>query len=164
VAKIKVDMRGVKSGFDALPIGSYAAEVEKVEQTISKQQKPMLKFTYNITHDGFEGRKAFGYASLQADALFNLHEFMLASGYADEEELDNELEFDDQDFLGFQVAVVMVPYKRDNGEMGTSCDAILPVEQATGPSGQPLPSGEVETSAPEDVASIFSGMQAAGDE
>lgn len=165
MAKISVDMRGVTSGFDPLPLGSFAAEVEKVEQTLSKQQKPMLKFTYNIVHEGFEGRKAFGYASLQADALFNLHEFMLATGNYDEETLDAKLNFDDQDFVGMEVAVVMAPYKRNNGKMGTSCDAIIPSEQATGASGVPLPADddEMETSAPEDIEGIFGGMQASAD-
>jgi len=160
VAKISVDMRGVKSGFETLPIGSYAATVEKVEQLQSKKGNPMLKITFDITHEGFEGRKAFSYSSLLPTALFNLHGFMLATGIYDEEELDAELEFDDQDFIGMQVAVVMVPYERDNGEMATSCDALITVEQATGPSGQPLPESQTSPdSNPKDVDEIFGGMQ-----
>ena len=161
VAKISVDMRGVKSGFEALPIGSYAAAVKKVEQTLSKKGNPMLKISFEITHDGFDGRTAQYFPSLLPTALFNLHGFMLATGEYDEDILDAQLEFDDQDFIGMAVAVVMVPYKRDNGEMSTSCDTIIPVEQATGPTGEPLPSSDAgEADTPKDVEAIFGGMQA----
>ena len=162
MTKISVDMRGVTSGgFDPLPIGSYAAVVEKAEVGPSKKGNPMVTLTFDITHEGFEGRKAFYYPSLLPTALFNLHGFMLATGHYDEDDLNAKLEFDDQDFVGMAVAVVMVPYERDNGEMSTSCDTIIPVEQATGATGQPLPSSAAgESDTPKDVEAIFGGMQA----
>lgn len=155
MAKISVNLQKTSLSFEPMPLGSYTATITEVESTLSKQQKPMLAVHLAITWPGFEGRTAYLYASLEANALFSLGYLLLAADLYDEDELKaGDIEFDPEDLIGKEIGL-LVTQDRKNPE-NTNQRAIAK-EDATGPlvdsEGNGVKTAKVEPA--QGVASLF---------
>lgn len=114
-----------------IPVGIYEAIVEKVEQKVSRKGNEMVLWTFLLTHDGFEGRRAFKNSMLMESARFYLMRDLVAIGYT-EEEVQQGQTLDMEDWIDRPCAVVMVAGEYD-GKPTSNVDRILPIEEATGP-------------------------------
>ncbi len=158
---IAADFTGVQTTPEPLPVGSYAAKIESVEEGISKTNNPKLAVVYILTHQGFEGRKSHQSLSLQPNALFSLKRLLLATGEWDEEDLAGPTSLDTADMVGLDVCLVITAntYVRDGETIRTTgVDRVLPVHEAEGPSGDV--SAAATESVEGDVGTLFgsSGM------
>lgn len=90
-----IDIQGVSTSFEAMPVGVYSAVVDEVEHIPSskKSGNPFVKFTFNITDPDFDGRKQFHNCSLVKSALWKLLKTLDALGIpAEGDELRLDLE------------------------------------------------------------------------
>ena len=110
---VRVDMTGVSTTFESLPVGYYQAVVEKCEQKPTKDgTKQMLKWTFSVTEpEEFIGRKAFTNTVLVQNSLWVLKRLLIAIGLGTEESLDGEIEFEIEDVIGLPCTIVMVPHE-----------------------------------------------------
>jgi 2-methylaconitate cis-trans-isomerase PrpF len=133
---ISADFTGVKTTPEPLPVGSYTARIESVEEGLSKANQPKLEVIYELTHQGFEGRKGYQSLSLQKQALFSLKRLLLAIGTWDEEDLSGPFEIDTADLVGEEVCIVVKAnsYTNSDGETvhNTQIDRALHVSEAEG--------------------------------
>jgi len=151
--RITTDMTGVTTEFTPLPVGSYTARVEKVEQRLGKDSgQPYVAWTFTLTEPGFEGRKAFLNTTLQKKGLFALKRCLLALGW-DEDELQGEIDFDTEDLIDQECTVVLVPAKDQNGAPTTAVECILPPGEATGPTDGAPAAGGVDLG--DDLSTVF---------
>lgn len=68
-------------GFEAMPKGKYECVVEDVELTTSKAGDPMVKWTFQVTHEDYAKRKLFNYNLLTKDfGVAMLKKTILACG------------------------------------------------------------------------------------
>ena len=130
---VHVDMTGVSTTFEPLPQGYYQAVVEKCEQTVSKEkQTPMLRWVFNVIEpEEFAGRKAFTNTMLVKSSMWVLKRLLIAIGLGTEESLsvkDEEgntiIEFDEEDTLGLECTVVIVPHEYE-GRSTTQVGEVL---------------------------------------
>ena len=123
---VRVDLTGVSTTFESLPVGYYQAVVEKCEEMLTKDKtKSMLKWTFSITEpDGFIGRKAFTNTVLVQNSLWVLKRLLIAIGLGTEETLDVEIEFEIEDVIGLPCTIVMVPHEYE-GKSTTQLDLVL---------------------------------------
>jgi len=134
---IGADFTGVETTPQPLPVGSYSARIVELKEGTSKTGNPKLDVVYEITHQGFEGRKAFRSLSLQSNALFSFKRLLLATGEWDEDDLKGPMQIDTAEIVGLEVCVVVVAnsYKKDGQTVfNTSVDRDIPVSEAEGPS------------------------------
>ena len=77
-----IDIAGVSTKFEAMPVGIYSAVVDEVEHIVAskKSGKPYIKFTFMITTPEFDGRKVFHNCSLEKAALWKLLKALEALG------------------------------------------------------------------------------------
>jgi hypothetical protein len=78
----EVDMTNVAAPDDLVPEGTYHVRISEVKEEISKQEKPVIVFTFKIQDEGpAYGRTVRVWASLQSNALFTLKGIYKACGY-----------------------------------------------------------------------------------
>lgn len=124
---IHVDFTGVSSGFEKIEPGTYLARVSKIEQRMSQAQKPYLNWEFTIVGGEYDGRKAWYMTSLSPNALWKLKEVLINAFGKDKEDLAGNFEFDETDYIGEEVALV-IGEEEYNGEMR---DRVLDVKDAS---------------------------------
>ena len=131
---MQVDFTGVSSGFELIPEGDYRVAVFKVEQKMSKANKPYLNFTLKIQEgEGVHGRQMFYVASLQPQSLWSLKATLKALGYSDEE-LKGNFDLDTEGLIGRECMAVVI-HEEYNGEMRDHVDKLYLIEGANTNSG-----------------------------
>ena len=107
---ISVNLTGVKTVFEPLPQGYYQAVVQKCEQVMSKNNNPMIKWTFSITEpEEFLGRNAWMNTMLTGDGRFALKLVLMALGMGTEESLTGDITFEEEDMLGLPCTLALVP-------------------------------------------------------
>lgn len=142
------------SVYDQLPIGVFTAKVTNVIVGETKAEPPRKRATieFVLTHEGYEGKVNALYVVLEGENLFSLKGTLWALGY-DREELDDPsgVEFDTDDWIGEEVAVVVEPGSF-NGRPTTNARKFLPVDRATG--ADPNAPSVAEVSGRADIPSV----------
>lgn len=123
---VRVDMTGVSTTFESLPVGYYQAVVEKCEEMLTKDKtKSMLKWTFSVTEpEEFIGRKAFTNTVLVQNSLWVLKRLLIAIGLGTEESLSGEIEFEIEDVIGLSCTIVMGPHEYE-GKTTTQLAEVL---------------------------------------
>jgi len=153
MAKITVNLTTTSLEFENLPIGSYTATITEVSQENSKAMKPMLKIKLNVTWQGFEGRVAFLYCSLEANALFSLGYVLLAADLYDKEELKKgAIEFDPDDLIGKEIGLLVTRDRKNPANVNMRA---IDRTDATGPSQDAPMTTTAAAPAASGVASLF---------
>lgn len=80
---LELDLSEVSTDFEAMPVGLYGAVVgEALHVPISKKSgKPYVKITFDVTAEGYSGRKQFGNYSLSPAALWKLAKLLDSLGF-----------------------------------------------------------------------------------
>lgn len=102
---IGVDLGGVSTGFEPLPIGNYPSVVDEVTHFphSKKSGKPYIHFVFKVTDpQTAAGRKLFMNCSLQPDALWKLAQALDALGVTVP---DGHLELDLDSLVGLSCVV-----------------------------------------------------------
>lgn len=123
---VRVDMTGVSTTFESLPVGYYQAVVEKCEQKQTKDKSAwMIKWTFSVTEpEEFIGRKAFTNTVLVQNSLWVLKRLLIAISLGTEETLAEEVEFEEEDTIGLPCTIVMVPHEFE-GKATTQLGEVL---------------------------------------
>lgn len=80
MASLNLDFSSVTSR-DPLPDGIYEVSIAKVEQTTSKSSgNPMLKVEFNVTSEGYTGRKLWSNYVLTQAAMWKVKELFSSLG------------------------------------------------------------------------------------
>ena len=125
VRQIRLNLEGVQTEFEPLPVGMYDAEVNKVEYVAkSKSGHPYLKVTFTITDAEHQDRRVFSNYSLKPSALWKFAKFATALGI---ELPDGELALDLDDLEGLP-CVLSVGVEEYEGKLKNPVLDVLPVE------------------------------------
>ena len=122
-----VDFTGVSSGFEKIEPGTYLARVTKIEQRMSQANKPYLNWEFQIVGGEYDNRKAWYITSLAPNALWKLKDMLINAFGKSKEELAGEFDFDETEFIGEEVALI-IGEEEYNGEMR---DRVLDVKDAS---------------------------------
>jgi len=127
-----VDLTGVSTEIEALPIGYYPAQVSGCERQMARSSgKPTVRWEYTITEpEEYAGKKAFHNTSLQPQALWNFKRTLIALGW-DADELEEEITFSPEDVLG-QECVLQIGNEPYEGIMRTRVERVLPADTEVG--------------------------------
>lgn len=104
VIELEYDLEDVKSNFEPLPAGSYAAKIDTCELTTSSTGKPMLKIVWSITEGEHAGRMLFDYVVLSVG--WKVKQYCELVGISAGTQLDTDA------FIGVE-AVVTVALDKD---------------------------------------------------
>lgn len=97
--QLKANFTDVET-FEAMPAGVYEVEVAEVEVRPSENSEyDYINWTLSVTEGDYINRKLWLVTSMSPKAAWKLKEALLAFG-ADESDLEGELEFDPDDFIG----------------------------------------------------------------
>lgn len=134
--------------FEALPKGTYDAVIYEYEEDTVRDledgEEPgkdgapknpgadMLKWTFKITEDGFENRRAWMNTVLAGNGLGMLKGLIIASGlYSEEEVNDPDFDFDPDELLGENVRLRLgVSTNPRTKEKNNSVKAVLPANSS----------------------------------
>lgn len=133
-----VDLTGVSTEIEALPIGYMLAQVSACERQLAQSSgKPTVRWEYTITEpEEFAGKKAFHNTSLQPQALWNFKRTLIALGY-DPDELEEEIVFVPDDVIGMD-CVLQIGNEPYEGIMRTRVERVLPADTEIGIVGDAL--------------------------
>lgn len=125
---INLDMTGVKTSFEPLPVGNYPVVVEDSEEGVSKKGNDMITLTLSVTSEEYEGRKLFLHLVVLENTLWKIKETMLALGWS-EDELDGPMELDAADFLNLE-AIAVVTQDTWQGKVVNRVDQLVSFDDA----------------------------------
>ena len=124
---IKINLAGVKVGFEPLPPGYYLATISKAEEGVSKAGNPKVVIDWQIVEpEDFVGRKAWSHMTLLEGKTYAFMELLLALGY-DEEELNGEVVIEVSDLIGGTCTLVMRETTYNN-EPSSEIAKVLPAD------------------------------------
>ena len=107
MAPIKINFSDVED-FELLDAGVYDAVVEDIEERESQSSDyPYLNWTLVVAGEENDGRKLWFMTSLSPKALWKLKETLLSLGMS-EEDVEDDFDFDPQDFIGMDVRATVV--------------------------------------------------------
>lgn len=132
---LTLDFTGVQTEFEPLPVGTYNAVVAEIEHVphSAKSNEPYLKWVFEITDEGYSGRKLFHNTSLQPAALWKLGKTLEALGV---DVPQAEFQLDLRALLGLPCQLA-VSVRVHQGKNRNDITDVLPV--ASGPSQPPFP-------------------------
>lgn len=87
----------------SVPAGRYRCRLVKVEQTLSKQKKPMLIWHWKVADGEFRGRELLSFTSLLSNALQGLKEHLEAF------KLSGKVKTDTTKLIGKYAILIIVP-------------------------------------------------------
>lgn len=109
--------------FSALPVGTYTGKLVNVDTSKSGDAGPYWSWEFDITDDGFEGRKLWVNTSLSEKADWKMKEVFNAFGH--------DAESDTDELIGESITLVVsqTVIERGNrkGQMGNNVDQCLPL-------------------------------------
>jgi len=131
VRSLEINMEGVSTEFEPLPVGTYLASVYEVEhQAASKKSgNPQLRWTFEIQHEDYKGRRVWTYTSLVHDALWKLAKTLNALGV---EIPDGSLQLDLDSLVGLP-CMVSVTQDTYQGKTSNPVNEVLPVSDVGSP-------------------------------
>lgn len=111
MASLNLDFSNVPSR-EPITEGIYEVMISKVEQVMSKTNKPMLKVEFDVQDPDYQGRKLFTNYVMTPDCMWKLKELCSSLGL----DTDQILEMDDQELVGMTCSA-KVGQKEYNGEI-----------------------------------------------
>lgn len=87
MASLNLDFSNVPSR-EPLPEGVYDVTIGKVEQVMSKTNKPMLKVEFEVQSEEYQGRKLFSNYVLTEDCMWKVKELFDSLGLDTSQVLD----------------------------------------------------------------------------
>jgi hypothetical protein len=128
--RIKLDLKGVSTGFEPLPAGKYLVKVAEAKEGVSNAGQPKVEMTFKVVAPAqYRGRNIWAHLSLQEKALFKFKGMLLALGFT-KEDLDRDgIEIDLKELKGLEMGV-KVKEREWNNQKTAEITQFLPAEDA----------------------------------
>lgn len=104
--------------------GTYAATVTRVEERVSQAGKPYISWDFILTGGEYDGAHVWLNTSLSSKALWRLKKILTDAFEIDASRLHGQFEFDSEEFVGRDVAVV-IKKGEYNGQERSEVDTVL---------------------------------------
>ncbi len=119
--RIKLDLKGVSTGFEPLPRGKYLLRIAEAKSGISGKGNPKVEVTFKVVAPTqYRGRNQWAHLPATGKAVFKLKQLLLAAGYS-KEDLDRDgVEIDLNELKGLEVGAQIT--ERDDETYGKSAE------------------------------------------